>query len=38
MNSYSHKSPNMQSSKWGRCFIAQPTLGAAEGDTREGVA
>jgi hypothetical protein len=24
-------------SKWSRCFIAQPTLGAVEGDNREGV-
>ncbi len=38
MNSYSHKLPNTTSSKWERCFIAQPTLGAFEGDTRKGVA
>lgn len=38
MTSYSHKSLNTSNSKWGRCFIAQPTLGAAEGDNKEGVA
>ena len=38
MNSTSNKSYTNTSSKWGRCFIAQPTLGANEGDTKEGVA
>lgn len=37
MKTYSHKSPNTSNSNWGRCFIAQPTLGAAEGDYKEGV-
>lgn len=38
MTSYSHQSPNALNSNWGRCFIAQPTLGAAKSDIKEGVA
>lgn len=38
MKVYSHTSPNIQNSQWARCFIAQPTLGAAEGDYKKGVA
>jgi hypothetical protein len=37
MNSYSHKSLKL-TSKWSLRFIAQPTLGANEGDTMKGVA
>jgi len=38
MNSTSHKSYSNTTSNWGRCFIAQPSFGAFEGDTKEGVA
>ncbi len=36
MNSYTHKS-QVTPSKWSLCFIAQPALGAREGDNTEGV-
>ncbi len=38
MNSTSHLQYSNTSSNWGICFIAQPSIGAAEGDTKEGVA
>ena len=38
MSINSHKSYNKTASNWGRCFIAQPTVGAGERDTTEGVA
>ncbi len=37
MTSYLHNSKAANTSKWSRCFIAQPTLGAVEGDNTEGV-
>lgn len=36
MTQYSHKS-TVAPSAWSLCFIAQPTLGAREGDNKKGV-
>lgn len=38
MNSTSHNHYRNISSNWGICFIAQPSIEAVEGDTKEGVA